>query len=180
MAFKLFLILLPLLITSQGFSNSGNGSRNTGSDQNLINCLSESKAFESIIFRTLNSLTSGKNISSFFQILSNYWGFLSSFYTICEGVLTPPEEKEKMKFDFPVVDWKLELIDEVFYINDIDYAQSEILENPDYENCMYAVDGLAMRIYEIKLAIESDEKERVANILYSFKDIKDALKNECP
>ncbi|OMJ67519.1 hypothetical protein SteCoe_35298 [Stentor coeruleus] len=177
MVSKLFLILLPLLIMSQGFDNSGSVNKNTGSDQALINCLTDSKVVESIIFRTLDSLASGVYISKSFEYLSKFWGILSRWYTVCGETFS--NKPDGIDEEFPIVDWVFSFNNGIFNIDEIDYPQKNVLENREYENCMYAVDGLAKRISEVKSAIELEDRQNVADILYSFKDFKETLKSSC-
>jgi hypothetical protein len=139
--------------------------------------MTDSKVIESIIFRTLNNLASGVNASNSLDILAKFWGILSKWYIVCESVLASPNGIDS---DFPLVDWEIEIDGDVFIIDGVEYAKEQALETPDYENCMYAVNGMAMRISELKVAIELEDKQQVANILYSLKDVVSSLKNECP
>jgi hypothetical protein len=72
------------------------------------------------------------------------------------------------------------IADEGIYINGIHYTPEDVLDKSDSENCMFALYGLTNLLSELKTAIESEDNQMVANIVYSFKGIKDDLKRTCP
>ncbi|OMJ77400.1 hypothetical protein SteCoe_23001 [Stentor coeruleus] len=177
MVSRLVTIIMPLLVVSQSFNDGFHHARSVANDQNLINCLNDAEVLKSLVFTAVQNLADGENIYESLDDLKNFWSLFPQWFHVCKGVLNAPEEVNE---PFPEIDFDIMMAEEGIYINGILYIPEDVLDKNDSENCMYALYGLANLLSKLKASIEEQDYSMVANIIYSFKGIKDNLKRTCP
>lgn len=177
MVFKLIVALFPLLVISQSRNHNEPPEDNGGvGQQNLINCLAEAVVLESILFKTALDLSTGVRIPEAVEELKTFWGLLPEWFDTCKGIIKAPEGIEG---EFPVLDVDIQVTEEGIIIDGQLYTPEEILENTDYDNCLYALEGIIQKLANLKTAIESKDHQKVANLIHYFKGLKQTLLNNC-
>lgn len=177
MVSRLVVVILPLLVFSQSFNDGFHRARSVANDQNLINCLNDAEVLKSLIFNAVQNLADGENVYESLDDLKNFWSLFPQWFHVCKGVLDAPEE---VNSPFPEINFDIMIAEEGIYINGIHFTPEDVLDKDSTENCMYALYSLTKLLSDLKTAIESEDYQMVANIVYSFKGIKDDLKRTCP
>ncbi|OMJ77398.1 hypothetical protein SteCoe_22999 [Stentor coeruleus] len=175
MVSRLFMIVMCLLVVSQGFNGDFHHARSV-SDQNYINCLNDAEVLKALVFTSVQNLADGIYIFESLEDMRNYWSIFPQWFTVCQNIISAPNQ---LGYPFPEIDFEIIIGEEGIYINEILYVP-EVLNRSDPPNCIYALFNLANLLSELKATIEEQNYGIVANLIYSLKDIKDGLSSACP